>query len=53
MWIYVKDKFNISNKAWHELGTQTKQTPNNYKIEKKLKELNAKWNLQPTPGQPD
>ena len=51
MWIYVKDKFNISNKAWHELATQTKQTPNNYKIEKKLKELNAKWNLQPTPGQ--
>ena len=51
MWIYVKDKFNISNKAWHELATQTKQMPNNYKIEKKLKELNAKWNLQPTPGQ--
>ena len=45
MWIYVKDKFNISNKAWHELATQTKQMPNNYKIEKKLKELNAKWNL--------
>ena len=51
MWIYIKDRFNISNKAWHELATQTKQMPNNYKIEKKLKELNAKWNLQPTPGQ--
>ena len=33
------------------MATQTKQMPNNYKIEKKLKELNAKWNLQPTPGQ--
>ena len=51
MWIYIKDRFNISNEAWHELATKTKQMPNNYKIEKKLKELNAKWNLQPTPGQ--
>ncbi|CAH3140041.1 unnamed protein product [Pocillopora meandrina] len=25
--------------------------PSNYKIEKKLKELNAKWDLQPIPGQ--
>ena len=45
MWIYIKDRFNISNEAWHELATKTKQMPNNYKIEKKLKELNAKWNL--------
>ena len=51
MWIYIKDRFNISNEAWHEFATKTKQMPNNYKIEKKLKELNAKWNLQPTPGQ--
>ena len=51
MQIYIKDKFKTSNKAWHELATLTKQMPNNYKIEKKLKELNAKWNLQPTPGQ--
>ena len=51
MWIYIKDTFNISNEAWHELATQTKQMPSNYKIEKKLKELNAKWDLQPIPGQ--
>lgn len=51
MWIYIKDKFNISNEAWHELAMKTKQMPNSYKLEKKLKELNAKWNLQPTPGQ--
>ena len=39
MWIYIKDRFNISNEAWRELATKTKQMPNNYKIEKKLKEL--------------
>ena len=51
MWIYIKDRFNISNEAWHELATKTKQMPNNYKTEKKLKDFNAKWDLQPTPGQ--
>ena len=35
MWIYIKDEFNISNEAWYELATKTKQMPNNYKIEKK------------------
>ena len=51
MWIYIKGRFNISNEAWHELATKTKQMPNNYKKEKKLKDFNAKWDLQPTPGQ--
>lgn len=37
MWIYIKDKFNISNEAWHELAMKTKQMPNSYKLEKKLK----------------
>ena len=32
MWIYIKDRFNISNEAWRELATKTKQMPNNYKI---------------------
>ena len=49
MWIYIKDKFNISNEAWHGLAMKTKQIPNIYKVEKKLKELNANWNLKPTP----
>ena len=51
MWIYIKGRFNISNEAWHELATKTKQMPNNYKKEKKLKDFNAKWDLQPSPGQ--
>ena len=51
MWICITDKFNISNEAWHELAMKTKQIPNIYKVEKKLKELNANWNLKPTPGE--
>jgi len=50
LWIYIKDKFHISNEAWHELAMKTKDIPNNYKISKQIKELNANWNLKETPG---
>lgn len=44
LWIYIKDKFSISNKAWHELAVnQAKEIPNNYKIGERLKESNANW----------
>ena len=51
MWIYIKDKFNISNEAWHELAMKTKQMQNNYRMNNRMKELNANWNLKPTPGE--
>ena len=51
MWIYIKEQFNISNEAWYELALKTRQMPNIYKIEKKVKELNATWNFKPTPGE--
>ena len=51
MWIYIKDKFNISNEAWHELAMKTTEIPNNYRMDKKIKELNCNWNLKPTPGE--
>lgn len=27
MWLYLKDKFNISNEAWHELSAKAKDFP--------------------------
>ena len=27
MWVYLKDKFNISNEAWHELAIKCKDMP--------------------------
>lgn len=51
MWIYIKEQFNISNEAWHKLALKTRQMPNIYKIEKKVKELNATWNFKTTPGE--
>ena len=51
LWIYVKDKFNISNEAWHELSMKSKSIPNMYSIKQKVKLLNSNWNLFATPGE--
>ena len=51
MWVYIKDKFNISNEAWHELAMKCKDLPTKYKIYKHLDKLNANWNLKSTPGE--
>ena len=37
--------------AWRELSMNTKQIPNIYEVESKIKELNANCNVKPTPGQ--
>ena len=50
MWLYLKDKFNISNEARHEIAMKANDVPNTYSIKKRIKELNSKWNLKPTPG---
>ena len=51
MWVYLNDKFNISNEAWHELAMKCKDMPTKYKICKHLDKLNANWNLKSTPGE--
>ena len=30
MWVYLEDKFNISNEAWHELAMKCKNMPTKY-----------------------
>ena len=27
MWLYLKDKFHISNDAWHEIGMKADEPP--------------------------
>ena len=50
MWLYLKDKFHISNEIWHEIAMKAKGVPNTNRICKQINELNKKWNLKPTPG---
>ena len=50
MWLYLKDKFIISNEAWHEIAIKANDLPNIYSIKKQINEPNSEWNLKPTPG---
>lgn len=50
MWLYLKDKFIISNEAWHEIAIKANDLPNIYSIKKRINELNSEWNLKPTSG---
>lgn len=50
MWLHLKDKFNISNEAWHEIAMTANGVPDTYSIKKQINELNSKWNLKPSPG---
>ena len=51
MWLYIKDKFNLSNKAWDELAQKTSEAQNLYTFIKHMKQLNQKWDVKPTPGE--
>ena len=36
MWLYLKDKFIISNEAWHEIAIKANDLPNIYSIKKRI-----------------
>ena len=39
MWLYLKDKFNISNEAWHEISLKANGVSNTYSIRKRVFEI--------------
>lgn len=49
--LYIKDSFNISYLAWHELSMKLKDMPNVQSIKRRLESLNGKWNITETPGE--
>lgn len=53
LWMYIREKFNISNQAWNELSMKSSDIPNTYKIKKRIEKINANWKLAPTPGEAD
>lgn len=52
LWIYIKDKYNISDQAQKELAMKTDMR-NAYRIKENIAELNSKQKLKPTPGDPE
>ena len=49
MTIYIKDRYNISGNAYHEMAQLFKEMPRHYKVKDRIKELNKAWNIKPTP----
>ena len=50
MLLHIKDKFNISNKAWHELASVSKRLPTTYNLRQRFEHLNKSWDVYPTPN---
>lgn len=49
MMLYVKDKYNISGTAYHEMAQLCKNMPRHYKLKERISELNKLWNIHPMP----
>lgn len=50
MMLYVKDRYNVSTVAYHEMASLCRQMPRSYKLKDKIVDLNSKWKLFPTPA---
>ena len=51
MMLYVKDYYNVSDSAYHEMTQICKQLPRHYKIKDRISELNKQWNIKPLPNE--
>lgn len=49
MTLYVKDWYNVSHYAYHELAN-CKEMPRQYRIKQRISELNSHWNIRLTPN---
>ena len=47
--LLVKDKYSISNAAYHELAMSDQGLPRSCQIEKQIKEINQRWEVTNTP----
>ena len=47
--LYIKDKYNISNEAYHELAMTNPEIPSSYRLLKTVKEINSESIIRSTP----
>jgi len=48
--LYIKDRFDVSGRAYHEMAKVCKEMPRHYKLKNRIVELNKLWNIRPTPN---
>ena len=50
MMLFIKDRFSVSGKAYHQMAKVCKEMPRHYKLKERIQELNKLWNIFPTPN---
>lgn len=48
--LYIKEKYNISSEAYHEILMNNPEIPSAYSLHKEAKQMNSKCIIQETPG---
>ena len=50
MMLFVKERYDISNNAYHEMARICRSMPRHYLLKQRIAELNKQWNIKPTPN---
>ena len=50
MMLYIKDRYNISGGAYHEMAQLCKTMPRHYQLKQRIAELNTHWDIFPVPN---
>ncbi len=50
MMLFIKDKLNVSGRAYHKLAKVCKSMPRHCKLQQRTREFNVQWNILPTPN---
>ena len=50
MVVYVKERFGLSNSAYHELSMVCRDLPRSWKLKNLTEKMNSKWDIKPCPG---
>jgi len=48
--LYIKEKYNISNEAYHEISMTNSHIPSAYSLQKEAKQMNSKYTIEAVPG---
>lgn len=48
--LFIKERYGVSHEAYHELAKASKHLPKQYQLQKSIKELNRKWDIQQMPN---
>ena len=50
MMLYIKERFDVSGSAYHEMAKICHQMQRHYRLKQRIAELNKLWNITPTPN---